>query len=121
MTTLVLSAGTDSTRLAIRKLMLTDAGYTVVSALGPEEFARQLFDGDFDVVVLCSSLSPEERRQMTALARQHRPSLRVFALTSDAEIPCDGVASIQGDTKDLVRALATLNHPLRPETHGHAA
>lgn len=108
MTTLVLSVGNDSTLLAIRKLMLTDAGYTVVSALGPQEFINKLFDGDFDVVVLCTSLTPLERRRMATLVRQHRPSARIFALSEAEDGSCDGADStIHGDTADLVRALAS--------------
>jgi CheY-like chemotaxis protein len=109
MTTLVLSVGNDSTLLAIRKLMLADAGYTVVSALGAQEFVNKLFDGDFDVVVLCTSLAPVERRKMAAVVRQHRPSTRIFALSADGDGKCDGADStICGDTADLVRALAAL-------------
>ena len=111
MTTLVLSVGNDSTLLAIRKLMLTDAGYTVVSALGAQEFINKLFDGDFDVVVLCTSLTPVERRRMAGLVRQHRPSARIFALSAAEDRSCDGADStICGDTADLVRALATRDH-----------
>ena len=107
MTNLVLSVGNDSTLLAIRKLMLTDAGYRVMSALGTREFVNKLFDGDLDVVVLCTSLAPVERRKMAALVRQHRPSTRIFALSAAEDGQINGADStICGDTADLVRALA---------------
>ena len=120
-TTLVLSVGNDSTLLAIRKLMLTNAGYTVVNAQGAQDFVSKLFDGDFDVVVLCTSLTPVERRQMAALVRQHRPSAQVFALGDQADGECGGVSAVQGDTKDLVRALASLGQTLRPGMNGRVA
>ena len=64
---LILSAGRDFDLLKKRNDALAEAGYIVVSAGGSYEAIERLLNGNFDLVLLCHSLAPEERRRLAGI------------------------------------------------------
>lgn len=107
--TRVLSVGSDHTLLGMRTLVLASAGYQVASALGPAEFVSKFFDGDFDAVVLCHSLTEDQRQRIAELVRRHSPSTPVVVLGRTMGSHYDyGDFTVSGDARDLLGALSRL-------------
>jgi CheY-like chemotaxis protein len=77
---LILSAGRDSNLLKQRSAILRQAGYQVVVAGDSPELVNRLFNGDFDLVLLCGSMRAEERRRLTAIVKSHTPSTPVVLI-----------------------------------------
>jgi CheY-like chemotaxis protein len=112
MISLVLSVGRDTTLLAMRNLLLAQAGYKVVSANDHLDFVSKLFDIDFDAVVMCHSIPASDRARMCSLVRRYRPSAVVVALEDFAGRSCQFAdATVLGDSDDLIRALAQYEKP----------
>jgi CheY-like chemotaxis protein len=66
---LILSVGIDSQLLDSRQLLLQSAGYAVVSAHSAKDAVDRFLAGDFDLVLLCHSLSERERDGLACLIR----------------------------------------------------
>jgi DNA-binding NtrC family response regulator len=81
---LILSAGRDAYLLKKRNDALVEAGYIVVSASSSYEAMERLLNGDFDLVLLCHSLSNEERRRLSGIVKNYSPSTPVV-LIADME------------------------------------
>ncbi len=79
---LILSAGRDPKALQLRNGKLRDAGFTVVSAADSPDLINKLFNGDFDLVLLCDSLRDEERRRAAGLIKLYTPSTPVIMISS---------------------------------------
>ena len=79
---LTLSAGRDANALRFRSAFLRDKGYDVVTAGDSPELINKLFNGDFDLVLLCDSLREEERRRATGLIKLYTPSTPVILISS---------------------------------------
>ena len=79
---LILSAGRDPKALQLRNGKLRDAGFNVVSAGDSPDLINKLFNGDFDLVLLCDSLREEERRRATGLIKLYTPSTPVIMISS---------------------------------------
>lgn len=77
---LILSAGRDIGLLKQRSAILRQAGYEVVTAGNSPELVNRLFNGDFDLVLLCGSMREEERRRLTAIVKSHTPSTPVVSI-----------------------------------------
>jgi DNA-binding response OmpR family regulator len=104
--TLVLSAGKDSTLLALRNLVLQSAGYTVVSAFSHKELITRFMDGDFDLVVLCHSIPAEEREQVAEWIRRHSPSTPVIVVSNLPHVQHPYAdLTVYGDARDLIKAM----------------
>jgi CheY-like chemotaxis protein len=82
MTVLVLSAGRDPLLLRTRKEVLESLGCTVVSAASRTDLVNEFFSRDFDMIVLCHSIPPDERRRLLDLVKHYRPTTPVL-LVSD--------------------------------------
>ena len=83
---LILSAGRDSNLLKQRSAVLRQAGYDVVVAGNSPDLVNRLFNGDFDLVLLCDSMRAEERRRLTAIVKGHTPSTPVVVIHSEEEM-----------------------------------
>src|SRR5258708_12880939 len=81
---LILSVGRDLLLLKKRTSALHDAGYTVVAATDPRQAIADMFNGDFDLVLLCHSLTNEERERFAGIVRNYSPSTPVVII-SDLE------------------------------------
>lgn len=62
---LILNVGYDALLLRSRTMLLQSKGYTVESASSIEEALRLFQAGDFDLVLLCHSIPPEDRKRLT--------------------------------------------------------
>jgi CheY-like chemotaxis protein len=77
---LILSAGRDAHLLKKRNDVLTEAGYTVTSVGSSYEAIERLLSGNFDLVLLCHSLSNEERRRLAGIVKNYSPSTPVVLI-----------------------------------------
>jgi len=77
---LILSVGHNPLVLRERHATLTAAGYSVTSVYSKEEAMDKLLEGDFDLILMCSSLGTDCPRLAKA-ARRHRPSIPVVSTT----------------------------------------
>ena len=76
----VLDAGRDPHHSRKREQALSAAGYKVVTAHNSPDIINSLFEGDFDVVILCNSLPNEERRRLAHIIKSYSPSTPVIVL-----------------------------------------
>jgi len=79
---LVLNTGVDSARLAIRRLILEEAGHIVVTKEKDEEIARACQNFQFDIVIIGHSVTVPFKRRIFNLARTYCKSAKVLELTS---------------------------------------
>jgi len=77
----ILYAGRDPGLLVVRRLLLEHARCVVTTAATYQAFAKEFDGGDFDGVVLCSSVKNTERRKMASLVLQHSPSTPVIVIS----------------------------------------
>lgn len=61
---LILNVGYDALLLRSRTMLLQSKGYCVESASSIEEAIRRFRAGDFDLVILCHSIPPEDRKRL---------------------------------------------------------
>ena len=80
----VLDAGRDPYHSKKREQTLTAAGYTVVTAHNSPDIINNLFEGDFDVVILCNSLPNDERKRLAGIIKSYSPSTPVIVLADSA-------------------------------------
>lgn len=59
--TLILNVGQEFTQLNLQELVLRARGYVVESALSLESAIKCFRQGDFDLILLCDSISPKDR------------------------------------------------------------
>lgn len=81
MATVILSAGRDPQVSKNRSRALTAAGFQVVVATTAPEIINRLFNGDFDVVVLCNSIPNDERRKLAGIIKSYSPSTPVIVIS----------------------------------------
>jgi DNA-binding NtrC family response regulator len=77
---LVLSIGLDSSLLETRNMVLHSAGYIVESASSVKEAVHRFLAGDFDLVILCHTISTRERDRLACLIRasgSHTPLISI--------------------------------------------
>ena len=77
---MVLCTGADSMLLETRKLILEKAGHTVVPARDQVTVIAACNRWDFDVAVIGQSISPENKRIIGTLIRQHCPESAILEL-----------------------------------------
>jgi len=80
---LILSVGRNARLLRERNSFLTAAGYSVVPAYSKEEAMEKLLDGDFDLILICSSLGPDGC-QLAEMVRRIRPSIPTVSISTNA-------------------------------------
>jgi len=105
--TLILAVGQDPTLLDSRNAILRAAGYTVAPSLSIQHAIDQFRAGDFDLVVLCHSMHPDDRQRLTSLIRasgSQTPVLSVVAISGhDPDAFADAV--LPSDPRDFLRDL----------------
>ncbi len=80
----ILDAGRDPHHSRKRDQALSAAGYKVVTAHNSPDIINNLFEGDFDVVILCNSLPNDERRRLAGIIKSYSPSTPVIVLADTA-------------------------------------
>jgi DNA-binding response OmpR family regulator len=103
--------GRDRVLLETRGQVLRAAGYIVVSSSYPEQAVSQFRMSDFDIVLLCHSIPPNDRESLSRQIREHTARTSVVSVAaylgqldtfSDATIPSDPEELIKG-MNELIR------------------
>jgi CheY-like chemotaxis protein len=76
----VLCVGTDELLMETRRLILEQAGHTVVPATNEPEVIHACTNNGIQVAVLGQMVEPEAKRRVFAAVRQHCPSAKVLSL-----------------------------------------
>jgi CheY-like chemotaxis protein len=79
---LILSVGRNPHLLRERNSSLTAAGYSVVPAYSKDEAMEKLLDGDFDLILICSSLGTDGC-QLAKMVRHIRPSIPTVSISAN--------------------------------------
>jgi DNA-binding NtrC family response regulator len=89
----ILVYGNDVMLLTTRRMIFEKEGYTVSAADSLSNAALVLINHQIDVLVLCQSLSDEERRAVLETAHTFQPEIKVAALSFDGrEVLMEGVS-----------------------------
>jgi hypothetical protein len=91
--TLILAVGLDSSLVAGQRSAWQSAGYFVTTAKSIREAIVRLREGDFDLVLLGQSISPESRDRFTILIRASGSRTPVISIT-DSPKGCDSFADL---------------------------
>lgn len=76
-----LQIGVEDVLLASRGAVIASAGVQIISARDAEQAALCMKARQIDVVVLCHTLSPEERRRVARVVRRRRPGIPVLLVS----------------------------------------
>jgi DNA-binding response OmpR family regulator len=107
--TVVLNVGKDFRLLEVRSLILRAAGYVVKTAVCSREAVEQFQAGDFDIVILCHSLTAEDIACLTRSIGNSSPRVPIITIT-DVTGRCGYSldAELDRDVSDLLRGLGEL-------------
>ena len=97
-----------------RRLILERAGHVVVSAMNEREVTTACKINRFQIAVIGQSVSPQSKRSIAYMVRQHCPASKVLELyspyegrvLSDADSWLEVPANIPNDLGDEVTRLA---------------
>jgi hypothetical protein len=89
--TLVLAVGLDSSLVAGQRSAWQSAGYFVTPTKSIREAIVRLREGDFDLVLLAQSISPESRDKFKILIRASGSRTPVISI-ADSQTGCEGFA-----------------------------
>jgi CheY-like chemotaxis protein len=109
MAVVVLSAGTDSVLLTTRNEILIRLGCTVAAARNGAELVNCIFNGDFDLFVLCHSIPFTKQSKALQFLKENRPLtpvLVVLTVVTDA-LPTPGMI-VESHPKALAEAVLQL-------------
>ena len=96
-TTRVMCVDDDSATLELRKVLLDDAGYTVLTAQSGAEALRVLRDGsEVDVVLLDYLMPGMNGDELAQELRKRRPDLRLIAVSAVGQLPATFLSAIDG-------------------------
>lgn len=104
---LILSAGRDPDLLRSRNAALQAQGYRVAAAFGSCEVVDKLLNGDFDLVLLCHTMSAEDRHRLARIIISHTPSTPVILISENGSVNAAVESGALQCCSDLV--LATLH------------
>jgi DNA-binding response OmpR family regulator len=104
----ILYAGRDPQLLRQWSKPLLMAGYNVVPVVDPVDTVYKLFNGDFDLVLLCESLPVDDRRRLARLVRNHSPSTPVLIINEQEGVDYDmGTRGVLGNAEKILAAVQT--------------
>lgn len=92
--TCILNVGSDAALVQSREVLLRSAGYLVESASSIEDAIRRLRAGDFDLVVLCHSISPAETKRLIFRIRSGGSGTPVISVAADSRPYPDPFANL---------------------------
>jgi DNA-binding response OmpR family regulator len=108
----VLCTGVDPVLMKTRQLILENAGHTVVPALDEHEIEAACSTQKFDVAIIGQNISPQIKKHVLELVRQHCPAVRVLELhtlySTGALKDADAWLEMPGDPEELVTAVNLL-------------
>ena len=105
----ILNVSTNPSLLETRSLLLRTAGYIVVEQSSTKAAANELLSGDFDAVILCHSITQEQRDRLVNLIRTQRPSTPILIITGrfgqfDRRVD----AVVENDPESLLQEVAAI-------------
>ena len=102
---LVLSVSRDAALAETRRQIMKELGCIVETVSTPVEAMRAFRDGDFDLVLLCQTITQEEKRKLVARMKAEKPCTPVISVRkgNDSYEPLvDGfLQSMDGPTRLL--------------------
>jgi CheY-like chemotaxis protein len=113
--TLVLAVGRDPVLLETRSQVLQAAGYTVIPEHSLKKAVARFREGDFDLVLLCHSISAKDRERLTRLLREHTSRTPIVSVSSSmSALDSFADATIGNDPRELLVGLRELLVEKRP-------
>jgi hypothetical protein len=98
-----------------RSKILRNEGYLVLEVGTDMEFSEQLANGDFDLAILCDSLSLSKQRKMALMIVQHRPLTPVLVLAPGLITEYDfGTLTVKNEPQSFLAAVAKLLRLFQP-------
>ena len=105
----ILSVSYDELLLKMRRMILENAGYAVVSAHGLEKSLEECNKGDFDVFVLGHSIPSRDKRQMVETFRRNCPGCIISITRGASEQRVEGADyRIDPDPEPLLKLIAEI-------------
>ena len=116
---LVLCTGSDPAVMATRKLILEQAGHTVVLASNDRQVEKACESHSFDVVVIGQNTSPAVKQRLSRIIREHCRQVKILELhrpySDKALTDADEWLPMPGDHPEtLVDAVAELARNKNP-------
>jgi CheY-like chemotaxis protein len=81
----ILSVGYDPILMAVRTMLLRQTGYEVVEAHSSGEALKRIKIGNFDLLLICHTVEPDERDLLIDASRVLWPQVPMLCLTSVPE------------------------------------
>ena len=102
----LLSVGYDRILMRSRSLVLREAGFQVDEAYNVLGALGLVKADSIDVLVLCHTLSKDDRRRLIHGAREARRRLPILCITRQAhDLPEAGCVAVENDPAELVKCL----------------
>jgi CheY-like chemotaxis protein len=111
---LALQCGKDPSLLEIRSEVLHSTGLCVVNTSSIAECIRKFLSGRFDLVILCHSLSIEERKSIAHVVHQYNRSTPVVLISAFGEKDQAVDAVIEAKPQNLVAGMQEIIRNLPP-------
>lgn len=81
----ILSLGRDRPLMAIRTMVLHQAGYAVTEAYSGEEALQRLRCAQFDLMLICHTITEPEQRKLVTTLRLFKPGLQIVCISSNGD------------------------------------
>src|SRR5438876_3498496 len=82
---LVLSVSRDAALAETRRQIMKELGCIVETVSTPVEAMRAFRDGDFDLVLLCQTITQEEKRKLVARMKAEKPGTPVISVRKGSD------------------------------------
>jgi len=103
----VLAVGVNSSLLTNQRLGLQSAGCYLIPARSIRDALTQLKEGEFDLIVMGCSLSPESRERLTFLIRSSGSRIPVICMTESGH-DSFADATIRNEPDHLLQVIGEL-------------
>lgn len=115
----ILSVGNDETLLRSRNAVLRTAGYVVIEASSPKHAMAEFNGDDFDLVILCHSIPPDECERLAKAIRRRSARTPVICV---GELAFDGesfsMPVVESEPQKLLATVSKLtDRPLQTQRH----
>lgn len=77
----ILSFGYEPVLMAVRALLLREAGYQVQNTFSRESVMRHLESGEFHLLIICHTVPSDDQNSFIASVHKLRPGLRIVCLS----------------------------------------
>ena len=82
---LVLSVSRDAALAETRRQIMKELGCIVETVPTPQEAMRAFRDGDFDLVLLCQTITQLEKRKLVARMKSEKPSIPIISIRTSGD------------------------------------